>query len=52
MEWTDQHIKFSIDDVETAKVPVGDGFWPREKFTDNNIWAAATIMARFDYEVS
>lgn len=52
MEWTDQYIKFSIDDVETGNVPVGDGFWARGKFTDDNIWAAATKAAPFDEEVS
>lgn len=52
MEWTDQHIKFCIDDVETGNVAVEDGFWTRGKFTDENIWAAATKMAPFDEEVS
>lgn len=52
MEWTDEHIKFSIDDVETGTVPVGDGFWARGKFTGDNIWANATKMAPFDQEVS
>lgn len=52
MEWTDQYIKFSIDDIETGHVAVGDGFWARAKFTDENIWAEGTKMAPFDEEVS
>lgn len=52
MEWTDQYVKFSIDDVETGNVPVGDGFWARGNFTGDNIWAASAKSAPFDEEVS
>lgn len=51
LEWTPDHISFSIDGVQFATVPVGEGFYKRGYFTAANPWADATLMAPFDQEV-
>lgn len=51
-----EYIIFSVDDVETGTIKVGQGFWTRGGFdakapgTDNP-WRLATPMAPFDQEV-
>lgn len=54
MSWSPKGITFSIDDVESGVVDVGQGFWNRGGFSDkNNIdnpWRSGTIMAPFDKE--
>lgn len=55
MVWTPEGITFSVDDVETGSIPVGDGFWNRGGFgvaepTRENPWRTGTIMAPFDEE--
>lgn len=57
MEWSPEKITFSVDDVETATVPVAKGFWSRGAFDEKlpgveNPWRHATPMAPFDQEVS
>lgn len=52
MLWTDEGIRFSVDESEIGFVPVGDGFWRRGNFTGDNIWKNGTLMAPFDEEVS
>lgn len=52
MEWTPQHIHFSIDDKIISEVNVDDGFWIRGNFSGENIWSNGTQMAPFDEEVS
>lgn len=52
MEWTEDLIKFSVDDVELGTVTVGDGFWSRGQFQGDNIWQTGTKAAPFDQEVS
>jgi len=32
MEWSPEAIRFSVDDIETGTVPLGDGFWERGSF--------------------
>lgn len=55
MEWTPTFIKFSIDDIETGKIPAADGFWQRGNFNAKvfnveNPWKYGTLMAPFDKE--
>lgn len=52
LDWTLEHIKFSIDNDVIGTVPVGDGFWARGKFEGESIWKQGTKMAPFDDEVS
>ncbi|XP_029728560.2 beta-1,3-glucan-binding protein-like [Aedes albopictus] len=55
MEWTPDHITFSINDIETGTVKVGTGFWARGNFNItspgmDNPWRYGSIMAPFDQE--
>ncbi|XP_058818673.1 beta-1,3-glucan-binding protein-like [Topomyia yanbarensis] len=55
MEWTPDHITFSINDIETGTVKIGTGFWARGNFNVtapglDNPWRYGTIMAPFDQE--
>lgn len=56
MEWSPERITFSIDDVETGTVAVGEGFWNRGNFNTSapgieNPWRGGSSMAPFDQEV-
>lgn len=51
LEWTEDHLKFSVDDTEVGLVTVGDGFWQRGHFQGDNIWQGASLDAPFDQEV-
>ncbi|KAJ4427900.1 hypothetical protein ANN_23908, partial [Periplaneta americana] len=56
LEWTDNHIKFSIDDEELGTVtPPEGGFWDVGQFNSrvgatDNPWRYGTKMAPFDKE--
>ncbi|EDS39793.1 gram-negative bacteria binding protein [Culex quinquefasciatus] len=55
MEWTPDHVTFSINDIETGTVKVGTGFWARGNFNltapgMDNPWRYGSIMAPFDQE--
>lgn len=55
MEWTSNHIKFSVDDNQIGIIPVGDGFFKRAGFDKiepklTNVWENGTLMAPFDQE--
>ncbi|XP_055643292.1 beta-1,3-glucan-binding protein-like [Toxorhynchites rutilus septentrionalis] len=55
MEWTPDHVTFSINDIETGTVSSGTGFWARGNFDVNspgmdNPWRFGSIMAPFDQE--
>ncbi|XP_049532271.1 beta-1,3-glucan-binding protein-like [Anopheles darlingi] len=55
MEWTPDHITFSINDIETGTVKVGTGFWQKGNFNISapgldNPWRYGSIMAPFDQE--
>ncbi|XP_065077163.1 beta-1,3-glucan-binding protein-like [Ochlerotatus camptorhynchus] len=55
MEWTPDHITFSINDIETGTVNVGTGFWARGNYNItspgmDNPWRYGSIMAPFDQE--
>lgn len=55
VEWTPDHIKFSVDDKVTTKIVAGAGFWKRSKFDKKypgveNPWGTGTKMAPFDEE--
>ncbi|XP_069688094.1 beta-1,3-glucan-binding protein-like [Periplaneta americana] len=56
LEWTDRHIKFSIDDQELGTVtPPRGGFWDFGEFgsssgATDNPWRHGTKMAPFDKE--
>lgn len=55
MEWTPDHITFSINDIETGTVKVGTGFWAKGNFNLtapglDNPWRYGSIMAPFDQE--
>ncbi|XP_059608689.1 beta-1,3-glucan-binding protein-like [Phlebotomus argentipes] len=55
MEWTPDRITFSIDDVETGTINVGEGFWQYGNFDakapgTENPWRLGSIMAPFDQE--
>lgn len=51
VEWTDEHIKFSVDDTEVGIVHTGDGYWARGHFQGDNIWKNAGNDAPFNQEV-
>lgn len=56
MEWSPERITFSIDDVETGTVAVGEGFWNRGTFNTSapgieNPWRSGSPIAPFDQEV-
>ncbi|XP_053693828.1 beta-1,3-glucan-binding protein-like [Sabethes cyaneus] len=55
MEWTPDHIAFSINDIETGTVKTGTGFWARGNFNStapgmDNPWRYSSPMAPFDQE--
>ncbi|XP_058454542.1 beta-1,3-glucan-binding protein-like [Malaya genurostris] len=55
MEWTPDHITFSINDIETGTVKLGTGFWTRGNFNVtapglDNPWRYGSMMAPFDQE--
>ncbi|XP_053672077.1 uncharacterized protein LOC128722392 [Anopheles nili] len=55
MEWTPDHVTFSINDIETGTVKVGTGFWQKGNFNIStpgldNPWRYGSIMAPFDQE--
>lgn len=52
--WDKNGFKFLLDDNELGNIPVenGNGFWQRDKFRGEKIWAAADKMAPFDQAVN
>lgn len=56
MEWTPEHMIFSVDDIETGRIEIGaGGFWEHGRFETNapgvwNPWRHATPAAPFDQE--
>lgn len=53
MIWTQDFIRFFIDNVEIGTVSAGNGFWVRGGFQNTglpNPWARASKMAPFDQE--
>lgn len=55
VEWTPDHIIFSVDDIVTTLIDPGTGFWNRAKFDKkfpgvDNPWDTGTKMAPFDEE--
>ncbi|XP_055607120.1 beta-1,3-glucan-binding protein-like [Uranotaenia lowii] len=55
MEWTPDHVTFSINDIETGTVKVGTGFWAKGNFDSSypgmeNPWKYGGVMAPFDQE--
>lgn len=47
VEWTDDHIKFSVDNNEMGTIsPPGGGFWELGGFDGNSIWGSR--MGPFD----
>lgn len=55
VEWTPDHIIFSVDDIITKQIEPENGFWKRGKFDKqfpgvDNTWETGTNMAPFDEE--
>jgi len=55
LEWTPEHIKFSVDDEVLGTVLPGNGFWELGQFEQRapgtlNPWRHASKMAPFDQE--
>lgn len=54
MEWTDNYLKFLIDDVEFGTItPIDAGFWELGHLNATgarNLWRSAGKMAPFDEE--
>lgn len=55
VEWTPDHIIFSVDDIISTKIDSGTGFWNRANFEKqypgvDNPWRTGTKMAPFDEE--
>jgi hypothetical protein len=56
MTWTDNHLNFTVDNVQIGDVPAPEnGFWDYGGFDNNpggpNIWENGTLFAPFDKEV-
>lgn len=53
MVWSQDFIRFFVDNVEMGTVNAGNGFWARGGFQNSglpNPWAGASKMAPFDQE--
>lgn len=55
LEWTSDHITFSIDGIVTKRIDAGCGFWKRGGFDKSfpgvdNPWESGSTMAPFDQE--
>ncbi|XP_053681606.1 beta-1,3-glucan-binding protein-like [Sabethes cyaneus] len=55
LEWTPDHITFSVDDQVLRRIDAGTGFWDRGGFVtqspaSENPWMHASVMAPFDQE--
>ncbi|XP_058821628.1 beta-1,3-glucan-binding protein-like [Topomyia yanbarensis] len=55
LEWTTDHITFSVDNQVLRRIDAGSGFWDRGGFVTHspaseNPWMHATVMAPFDQE--
>ncbi|EDS42144.1 gram-negative bacteria binding protein [Culex quinquefasciatus] len=55
LEWTPDHITFSVDNQVLRRIDAGTGFWSRGGFVttspaSENPWMHASVMAPFDQE--